>query len=399
MTDKEDFAALLGQFEQEHAATARTEPKSGDKVRGTVVSIQGESVFIDLGFKTEGVAEAAELTGEDGALTVAVGDSVEMVVSGKDEVTGTLLLGTRHAQRLHGSAELQEAFDEQRPVEGRVTGVTKGGLEVDISGVRAFCPASQIDMRYVEDLQEFVGQRLPFRITKFGSGRHLNVVVSRRVLLEEEQRTLAAETRSRLEVGAVLKGRVSALKDFGAFIDLGGVEGMVHISELSLRRVEHPKDVLTVGQEVEVVVLRIDRTDDPKHLERIALSIRALEKDPWQDVLVQFPEGTRVEGTVTRIQPFGAFVELAPGVDGLVHISELGAGRRVNHPQEVVSVGQRVEATVLSVDPEKHRISLSLDAAHQDRKSAQPDLTAGYGKQKPSFGTLGDLLKESLKKK
>ena len=399
MTDKEDFAALLGQYEQEHTATAGHEPGPGDKVRGKIVAIQGENVLVDLGFKTEGVVDAAELADKDGNLTVTVGDTVEMVVSAKDEVTGALLLGSRHAHRLHGSAELQEAFDEQQPVEGRVTGITKGGLEVDISGVRAFCPASQIDIRYVEDLQEFVGQRLPFRITSFSGGRHVNLVVSRRALLEEEQRTLAAETRARLEVGAVLKGKITTLKDFGAFVDLGGVEGMVHISELSLRRVEHPGEVVRVGQDVEVAVLRIDRTDNPKHPERIALSIRALEKDPWQDVPVQFPEGARVQGTVTRIQPFGAFVELAPGVDGLVHISELGAGRRVNHPQEVLRIGQKVEATVLSIDSEKHRISLSLDSTRSTGENAPENTVAEYGRPKPSFGTLGDLLKESLKKR
>lgn len=398
MTEKEDFATLLGQFEKQQDGSTRHEPKQGDKVSGEIISIQGDRVFVDLGFKTEGVAETGELSDDNGNLTVAVGDTIEIAVSGKDEVTGTLLLGSRHAHRLHGSAALQEAFDEQLPVEGRVTGTTKGGLEVDLSGVRAFCPASQADIRFVEDLQDFVGQRLAFRITKFEGGRHPNLVVSRRALLEEEQRALAAETRSHLEVGAVLKGRVTALKEFGAFVDLGGVEGMVHISELSFRRVQHPEEILSVGQEVEVAVIRIDKTDNPRHPERIALSIRALDQDPWQEALVRFPEGAHVQGTVTRIQPFGAFVEIAPGIDGLVHISELGAGRRVNHPQEVVGLGEQVEATVLSVDPDKHRISLSLDTARQSGDNARANHTANYSNPKPSFGTLGDLLKESLKK-
>ena len=398
MPDNEDFASLFNDFEKKQSATHTQEPKIGDKVRGKVISIQGENIFIDLGSKTEGIVEAEELTGEDGSLTVGIGDSIEIVVSGKDENTGTLLLGTQHARRIHGSEGLRQAFEEQLPVEGHVTGTTKGGLEVEMSGVRAFCPASQIDISYVEELEEFVGQRLAFRITKYEGGRHTNLVVSRRALLEEEQRTLAVETRSHLEVGAVMKGKVSSLKEFGAFIDLGGIEGMVHISQLAFGRVEHPKDILTVGQQVEVSVLSIEKTDNPRHPERIALSIRALEKDPWQDVPIQFPVGSLVTGTVSRIQPFGAFIELVPGVDGLVHISEMGAGRRINHPQEVVSVGDQVKATVLSVDMEKQRIGLSLNSERQQEESVNPNLVEDYTKPKQGFGTLGDLLKESMKK-
>ncbi len=399
MSDTEDFATLFSQFEKGRAGAARREPKVGDTVSGKVLSVQGESVFIDLGAKTEGVVDTAELTGEDGELNVAVGDTIEIVVSGKDQDTGTLLLGTQHARRMHGIEGLRQAFDEQLPVEAHVTGTTKGGLEVEMSGVRAFCPASQIDNSFVEDLETFVGQRLAFRITKFEGGRRANLVVSRRVLLEEQQRAKAVETRANLEVGAVLQGRVSSLKDFGAFIDLGGVEGMVHVSELAFGRVKHPQEVLTLGQQVEVVVLRIEQTDNPRQSERIALSIRALEKDPWMDVQVEYPVGCQVSGTVNRLQPFGAFVELAPGVDGLVHISELGVGRRINHPEEVLKVGAQVRVTVLSIDPEKKRIGLSLDQERQDVDDNKPNVAVEYGKPKQSFGTLGDLLKESLDRK
>jgi small subunit ribosomal protein S1 len=399
MADKEDFASLFGEFEQKQAARSKREPKVGDKVTGTVVSIQGDNVFIDLGAKTEGIVELEEFTGDDGKPTVSVGDSIETFVSGKDETSGTLLLGNRHAKRMHGTDGLRQAFQEQLAVEGHVTGTTKGGLEVEMSGVRAFCPASQVDINYVEDLEGFIGEKLAFRITKFEDGRHVNLVVSRRVLLEEEQRAKAAETRSHLEVGAVMKGTVTSLREFGAFVDLGGVEGMVHISELSFGRVEHPKDILSVGQQVEVSVLSIEKTDNPRHPERIALSIRALERDPWRDVLIDYPVGAKVQGTVSRIQPFGAFIELAPGIDGLVHISELGAGRRISHPQEVVSVGERVKATVLSVDMDNHRIGLSLDSRRQaDENEKDKVKVADYAKPKQSFGTLGDLLKESMKK-
>ncbi|MEN8168246.1 MAG: 30S ribosomal protein S1 [Pseudomonadota bacterium] len=398
MSDNEDFASLFSEFEKKQTKTHQREPKIGDKVRGKVISIQSDNVFIDLGSKTEGIVEIGELTSEDGSLSVGIGDSIEIVVSGKDENTGTLLLGAQHARRMHGSEGLRQAFEEQLPVEGHVTGTTKGGLEVEMSGVRAFCPASQIDISYVDDLEHYVGERLAFRITKYEGGRHTNLVVSRRALLEEEQRTLAAETRSHLEVGAVMQGKVSSLKEFGAFIDLGGIEGMVHISELAFGRVEHPQDILSVGQQVEVSVLSIEKTDNPRHPERIALSIRALEKDPWQDVPIQFPVGSLVTGTVSRVQPFGAFIELMPGVDGLVHISEMGAGRRINHPQEVVSVGDKVEATVLSVDMEKQRIGLSLNSERRNEESVKPNLVEDYAKPKQGFGTLGDLLKESMKK-
>lgn len=399
MTDNEDFASLFGEFEKQQATTAKKEPKTGDKVTGTVVLIQNDNIFIDLGSKTEGVVEREELTDDEGKLTVKIGDSIEIVVSGKDESSGTLMLGSQHARRMHGIEGLQQAFDDQHPVEGQVTGTIKGGLEVQISSARAFCPASQIDIHYVEDLETFVGERLAFRITKIEGGRHPNLVVSRRALLEEEQRAQATETRAHLEVGAVMPGKVSSLKEFGAFIDLGGVEGMVHISELAFGRVEHPQDILSVGQQVEVSVLKIETTDNPRHPERIALSIRALERDPWQDVLSNYPVGTQVQGIVSRVQPFGAFIELAPGVDGLAHISELGAGRRISHPQELLSVGDQVQARVLSVDVEKHRIGLSLDKKHEGEEGARPEVNvADYAKPKQSFGTLGDLLKESRKK-
>lgn len=389
---------MLREFEKEHAGITKQAPEIGDKVQGTVISIQGEYVFVDLGAKTEGMVELEELTDTEGNLSVGIGDTIEISVSGKDEDSGTLLLGTRHARRARGSEGLRQAYEQQTPVEGRVSGVIKGGVEVEISGERAFCPASQIDIQYVEDLESYVGDKLVFRITKFEVGRSTNLVVSRRALLEEERRTLAADTRNQLEVGAVMSGRVSSIRDFGAFIDLGGMEGMVHISELSVGRVEHPKDILAVGQAVEVSVLRIEKTGNPKQPEKIALSIRALEKDPWQDVQNQYPAGTSVAGEVVRIQAFGAFVELAPGVDGLVHISEMGDGRRINHPQEVVSVGDRVQATVLNVDMDKRRISLSLNDTRKREVNSSPEIRPENTQPKQSFGTLGDLLKASMNK-
>jgi small subunit ribosomal protein S1 len=233
----------------------------------------------------------------------------------------------------------------------------------------------------------FVGQRLTFRVTRY-EGR--NLVLSRRALLDEEKEKRAAETRKNLVPGAVIRGKVVGFKPFGAFVDLGGIEGMLHISELGFTRVEKPEDVLQLGQELDVAILKVEPGEKG---ERISLSLKALANDPWVDTTATLREGSRVKGTVTRLQPFGAFVEIAPGVEGLVHISELGAGRRINHPKEVVSVGQQVEASVLAVDREKRRLSLSMAAS----KDASPEEIAQAAPKAPNrLGTFGDLLKKKI---
>jgi small subunit ribosomal protein S1 len=370
MTDHENFEALLGQFERQHPAKAKRPPQIGDMVHGTVASIGREHVYVNLGIKSDAIIDIQDVTDADGNLTLSVGDPVDMAISAID-ADSALLLGSKHGRRMHGTAGLEQAFEQHLPVEGHVTGVTKGGVEVEIAGVRAFCPASQVSLQFVEDLSTYVGQRLAFRITKFEGGKHTNLVVSRRELLEEERKAKAAELRAKVVVGAVLPGTVTSLQPYGAFVDLGGVEGMVHISEMAFERVHHPSDLLSVGQQVEVAVLRVDQTDNPKHPEKIALSLRALAKNPWTDADRQFPVGATVKGRVTRVQPFGAFVELVPGLEGMVHISELGAGRRVTHPNEVLNAGDEVEATVLSVDLDKRRIACPGPRAPGQRR-AQP---------------------------
>ena len=396
MTDENDFEALLRELEKTEQAVLGEAPKVGEKVKGTVIEIGSEQVFVDLGGKAEAVMDVANLKDAEGNVTVAVGDPLEAVVASIDADTGALILGSRHGRQLHGSAELEEAFRQGLPVEGHITGTTKGGLEVQVAGHRAFCPASQADIRFIEDLSTLVGERCAFRVTKYEGGRRLNLVVSRRALLEEEQAARAVETRAQLKEGAVLTGTVTGMKDFGAFIDLGGVEGMVHVSELALGRVRHPEEVLAIGQQVEVSVLRIEQTDNPKRPEKIALSIRALAKDPWSDVADRYRSGARVAGKVTRTQPFGAFVELEPGLEGMVHISELGAGRRINHPDEVLSAGQRVTATVLNVEPERRRISLSLSDESSSAESVSQATAPAEGDASSGLGTLGDLLKAQL---
>jgi small subunit ribosomal protein S1 len=378
----DDFAAMFAESERDKPRTKR--PKVGDLVKGKIISVGKDAVFVDVGGKAEGQLERDQVADNEGKLLVKVGDVVEARVVA--DAGGVLSLRTKLGRGPQASAELQQAFDLGIPVDGLVTEVIKGGVSVDVAGVRGFCPASQLDNRFNEDLAPFVGQKLQFKITRY---EPRNLVLSRRALLEEAAEKLAGETRKKLVPGAVLRGKVVGFKPFGAFVDLGGIEGMLHISELGFSRVEKPEDMLTLGQELDVAVLKIEPGEGPKKPDRISLSLKALASDPWRDTTATLHEGSRVKGTVTRLQPFGAFVEIAPGVEGLVHISELGAGRRINHPKEVVSIGQQVEATVLAVDVEKRRLSLSLG----DSKDAGPaEIAANTPRAPQKLGTLGDLL-------
>lgn len=398
MAEHEDFSALLNEFERAHPGQGSKLPQVGERVRGRIISIGPEQAFVDLGVKAEAVIDVAELTDAEGR-TADVGDTIESVVLSRDDLTGTLALGRGQGRPVHDSAGLEHAYSNQLPVEGLVSGVAKGGLEVQVAGMRAFCPASQVDNRFVDDLEAFVGQRLSFRITKYEGGRRPNLVLSRRALLEEEARHQAEELRARLEVGLVLKGRVTSFKDYGAFVDLGGMEGMVHVSELAYGRGTRPQDVLSPGQEVEVAVLRIEKSDNPAKGERIALSIRALAADPWQGAEERYTVGTQVKGTITRLQPFGAFLEVEPGLEGLIPVSELGSGRRVSHPKEVVNPGDTVEATVLAVDVARRRLSLSLDASsHAEAADVEAYRSKAQPAKEESLGSFGQLLRESMNK-
>ena len=397
----EDFASLLAEYEKQHGGAVdprkkKRGPTVGDAVKGRIVGIGNDAVFVDLGGKSEGTLELSQVRGEDGSITVQVGDEIEARVVSTEE--GQVILRRTFGKGAKGSekaSELQQAFEHGIPVEGVVSAVNKGGVEVQIAGMRAFCPISQLAERHIEDASEFVGQRLQFRITRYEADRkgRENIVVSRRALLEEEAEVRAVETRTRLAIGAVLDGRVSSLKEYGAFIDLGGIEGMLHISELGFSRVAHPKDVLTVGQQVSVQIIRMEKSDDPRRPEKISLSLKSLEKDPWNEARERFPEGSRVKGKIMRVEQFGAFVELVPGIEGLVHVSELGAGGKNANARQVVKIGQEVEVTVLGVDPEKRRISLSMNAPDiEDAEDAALRASAAKAPIK-SFGTFGDLLK------
>ena len=387
--DDDDFAAMFAASEKDKPRAAKR-PRVGDMVKGKIVSVSKEAVFVDLGGKAEGQLERSQVSDHEGKLLVKIGDTIEARVA--SDAGGALLLRTKLGRGSEARADLQQAADLGIPVEGLVTEVVKGGLSIDVVGVRGFVPASQIDTRFVEDLAPFVGQRLTFRITRY---EPRNLVLSRRALLEEENAVKSAELRSKLVPGLVVHGKVVGFKPFGAFIDLGGIEGMLHVSELSHSRVEKPEDILSLGQGVDVVVLKIEPAQG-KEKERISLSLKALGNDPWSDTVAKLAEGQQVKGKIVRLQPFGAFVEIAPGVEGLVHISELGAGRRINHPKEAVSVGQEVEATVLGVDTERRRLSLSL-AATREHTATTEDLAQETKRAPDKLGTFGDLLSK-LKK-
>lgn len=413
--EKEDFGQILAEFEQEAPAKSE-DPAVGEKVSGRILSIGDEWVFIDLGAKSEGRIAAEELKDAEGNLTVKEGETLEATVTGADPESGALLLKRKAGGKGKKAAdvvpEIKQAYEAGLPVEGTVSGINKGGAEVQVAGMRAFCPLSQLDLRYVEDPQKFVGQKLAFRVSRLEEGnrggRGPNIVLSRRALLEEEQQSRAAETRQKLQVGAILQGKITSLTTYGAFVDLGGIEGMLHVSEIGHTRTTHPQDVFQVGQEVEVQVIKIEKGKDEKRPERISLSRRSLEKDPWRDAVGRFPEGTETTGRVARLETFGAFVELAPGLEGLVHISEIGAGRRLNHAREAVQVGQDVQVRVLGVDTARRRISLSMAAvggADDHREELEP---VGRGASSSSssssaasgsgFGSMADFFSRSKKK-
>jgi len=291
--------------------------------------------------------------------------------------------------------KLDQAFALGVPVEGTIAAVNKGGVEVTVGGVRGFCPISQLDLRPVADASPFIGQKHLFRITRLETdARGLNLVVSRRALLEQEAQRRAVETRKKLVVGAVLPGVVTAIKDFGAFVDLGGIEGMLPASELGFSR-SRPSEVLSLGQALEVQILRIETTSDPKRPERLSLSLKSLAPDPFGEVESNFPPGTKLTGKVARVETFGAFVEVVPGVEGLLHVSQLGGDRRLQHARQALAPGDNVEVVVLSVDRERRRISLGAPGAEAEAID-ESDLAAARD-DSGKLGTLGDLLKGRLR--
>jgi small subunit ribosomal protein S1 len=343
----------------------------GEVVHGTVVRVDKDEVLVDIGYKSEGVIPVAELSirrsvnPED---EVSVGDEIDALVMTKEDAEGRLILSKKRARFELAWKAIEAAAESGEAVTGRVIEVVKGGLILDL-GVRGFLPASLVDIRRVQDLDEFLGQELRCKVIELNRSRN-NVVLSRRAVLEDERKEQRQQILDRLEPGQVVDGQISNIVDFGAFVDLDGMDGLIHISELSWSHVNHPSEVLEIGQDVKVKVLDIDRDR-----QRISLGLKQTQSDPWQQVLENYKEGDVVEGRVTKVVTFGAFVEILPGVEGLVHISEL-AQHHVENPREVVAQGDPVNVLILEVDAERRRLSLSLKRVEEDAE-VQPRADGG----------------------
>lgn len=414
-----DFAEL---FEQSGVAEQKLVP--GQKIKARVVKVGREWIFIDLGGKSEGTVARSEFEDENGQCPLAPGDELEVyfLSEKRNEKVFTTKVGGAAVQ-----AHLEEAYQGGIPVEGTVEAENKGGFAVRIGGsVRAFCPYSQMDLRRVDDPAANVGQTYSFLIMEFREGGK-NILLSRRRLLEQEREERKAELQKNLKVGDRVNGTVTSVRDFGAFVDIGGIEGLIPVSEIGWGRVEDIHSHLEPGRGVEVVIKSLDWEKD-----RYSFSLKETLPDPWEQVALDFPEGSTQPGRVARLTEFGAFVTLAPGIDGLIHISKLGAGRRINHPREVVQVGDELLVQVEAVDQDQRRISLALTpeagpdaeeeaaaAAGRDsreqaggkargRKGGQPGREADPQRQDyreyaaakksgpSSMGTLGDLLQAKL---
>ena len=379
-TDEEMHALIDGTI---------TDFDDGDLVTGTVVSIARDEVLLDIGYKSEGVIPSRELSirkDADPNEIVAVGDIIEALVLQKEDKDGRLILSKKRAEYERAWVRVEEQFASGENVEGEVIEVVKGGLILDI-GLRGFLPASLVDLRRVKDLATFINTRLECRVIEMDRNRN-NVVLSRRVVLEEGRKHERQDILAKLVKGQILPGAVSSIVDFGAFVDLGGIDGLVHISELSWSHVNHPSEVVQVGDKVEVMVLDVDMSR-----ERISLGLKQTQDDPWKQLVKQFPVGSLLEGRVTKLVPFGSFVEIGDGIEGLVHISEMAKGH-VEKPEDVVSVGLAVHVKVMDVDLDRRRISLSIRAANQDL--GLPDAMEGKEGAEEGDEELTDATEEAV---
>jgi small subunit ribosomal protein S1 len=348
LPSEEDFAALL----EESYGTG--ESLEGSVVKGTVVAIENDLAIIDVGLKSEGRVALKEFAAPGKQPEIKEGDTVEVFLDRIENARGEAVLSREKARREEAWTQLEQAFDKGERVEGLIFGRVKGGFTVDLSGAVAFLPGSQVDIRPVRDISPLMGVPQPFQILKMDRRRG-NIVVSRRSVLEETRAADRAELVSSLKEGQVLEGVVKNITDYGAFVDLGGVDGLLHVTDMAWRRINHPSEALSIGQTVKVQVIRIN-----SETQRISLGMKQLEADPWDGVEAKYPAGAKFVGRVTNITDYGAFVELEPGVEGLVHVSEMSWTKKNVHPGKIVSTSQEVEVMVLETDPVKRRISLGL---------------------------------------
>ncbi|HZH34196.1 MAG TPA: 30S ribosomal protein S1 [Pyrinomonadaceae bacterium] len=343
-----DFGAMLEQYEQEQARF-----REGDMVEGRVVNVSERGVLIDFGYKSEGMVKPEEFT-ENEQFTVKQGDQVEVVIRRLDSGDGTAELSRYEAIKRRSWEELERAHNEGVTVKGRVTDRVKGGLNVDINGVEAFLPGSLVDVRPPRNLDVFKGQEIEARVIKFNRKRS-NVVLSRKVLMDEEIDKLKSATFEQLGEGYIVEGKIKSLTDYGAFVDLGGLDGLLHVTDMSWGKVDRPSDMFKPGDEVQVKVLKFDRQK-----ERVSLGLKQLQPDPWTSIEERYIIGSKLQGKVSSVTDYGAFVELEPGVEGLVHVSEMSWSKRAKHPNKIVRVGQEVEVQVLRLDPKDRRVSLGM---------------------------------------
>ena len=344
----QEFAALF-----EEAMTARP-TFAGQVQKGTVVRIENDFAIIDVGLKSEGRVLLKEFASAAGDMEVKPGDVVDVFIERYEDKEGLVRLSREKARREEAWFDLEKSFQKQLRVNGVIFGRVKGGFIVDLAGAVAFLPGSQVDIRPVRDITPLMGVPQPFQILKMDAARN-NIVVSRRAVLEETRTEARSELISQLREGQVMEGVVKNITDYGAFVDLGGVDGLLHVTDIAWKRINHPSETLHVGQNVKVQVIRFNA-----ETQRISLGMKQLEADPWQGVMLKYPKGVKLKGRITNITDYGAFVELEPGVEGLVHVSEMSWTKKNIHPGKIVSTSQEVEVMVLDVDPDKRRISLGL---------------------------------------
>lgn len=328
--------------------------EEGSIVKGEIVRIDADTILVDVNFKSEGQIPASEFRDAVGNIAVNVGDKVDVFVARKNEMEGSITLSYEKAKRMQLFDQLEDVQENNATCKGSIMRRIKGGYTVDLGGVEAFLPGSHVDLRPVPDMDALVNQEFEFRVLKINR-RRSNVIVSRRVLLEEERESKRQDLLGTLAEEQIVKGRVKNITEYGVFVDLGGLDGLLHITDMSWKRIRHPKEMVTMGQELELKVLSFDRDN-----QKVSLGLKQLVADPWQDITAKFPTGARLMGKVTNLVDYGAFVELESGVEGLVHISEMSWTRKLRHPSQMVKIGDEVEVVILGVDQEKKRISLGM---------------------------------------
>jgi len=352
----DSFAALF-----EASLATQDSIREGEIVQGTVLRVGKDNVVVDIGFKSEGVIPIAEFAGATGELAVKPGDRVDVLVESREDENGLVLLSKEKADKMKVWDEISAACERDEIIEGTISARVKGGLSVTIKGgVKAFLPGSQVDLRPIRNLDKLIGQTFQFKVIKFNKKRG-NIVLSRRVLLEKERDQMKARTLETLQEGMVVKGVIKNITEYGAFVDLGGIDGLLHITDMSWGRVQHPSEVFNVGDEVTVKVLKYNA-----ETERVSLGLKQTMEDPWNHAEEAYPPGKKVQGKVVSITDYGAFIELEPGVEGLVHVSEMSWTKRVKHPKNMLNVTDEIECQVLEVDAKSKRISLSIKELEPD---------------------------------